>query len=73
MRESLRSFSSARFGRPRRGPAPVPPPAVDPLATPPNLFTTAQSGFTDTAHIDFRGNWEVQSGRLVCTGAVGGA
>ena len=50
----------------------MPPPAVDPLATPPNLFTTAQSGFTDTAHIDFRGNWEVQSGRLVCTGADAG-
>ena len=45
---------------------------VDALAAPPNLFSTEQSTFVDTAYINFRGNWEVQDGRLVCTGANAG-
>lgn len=67
------SLGSRRFGGPGRGGAPVQPPAVDPLASPPNLFTAAQSAFTDTAHIDFRSNWEVDgSGLLSCTGGNAG-
>ncbi|MBR9892837.1 hypothetical protein GYB14_14150 [bacterium] len=43
------------------------------MASPSHLFTAAQSAFTDTAHIDFRSNWEVDgSGRLSCTGGNAG-
>ncbi len=67
------SLGSRRFGGPGRGGGPVQPPAFDPLASPSNLFTAAQSAFTDTAHIDFRSNWEVDgSGRLSCTGGNAG-
>jgi len=44
-------------------------PVIDPLPTPPNLYTTAQSEFTDTSHINFRSNWEVVGGVLKSLGA----
>ncbi|QDP61613.1 MAG: hypothetical protein Tp138OMZ00d2C19078261_74 [Prokaryotic dsDNA virus sp.] len=37
----------------------VAPEPVDPLLAPENFFTEAQSTFDDTAHINFRSNWEV--------------
>lgn len=42
-----------------------------PLAPPASRFTTAQASFDETAHIDFRDNWQVSGGRLTCTGTSG--
>lgn len=51
------------------GPTPAMPPAGPaPLAAPPNLLTPAQAAFDTAAHVDGRGNWGVQGGRLVKTG-----
>lgn len=44
-----------------------PPVGPAPLVTPPNLLTAAQAGFDTATHVDGRGNWTVQGGRLVKT------
>lgn len=59
----MRIGPSISFSLPEPGGAPAAPPP-DPLAVPQNLFTAAQAAFNDTAHIDFRGNWEAPAGIL---------
>ena len=70
MREfGFSSFYGVRFGGRRRALAG----SVSALAAPASLFTAAQGRFDDTAHIDFRGNWEIDAGgALACTGGNAG-
>lgn len=42
------------------------------LSAPANLFTAAQTSFATTDHVDGRGNWQMEAGRLVCLGTNAG-